>query len=482
MATMRRVLALLLIAACGDDEFTGLPDGPTPPDGTPDTPTEGLVKLTVTDSGLPRMGIKVYFQNADSSLVSATMTDVSGVASAVMEAGGFVTAIDPFPIRTPQLGGGLGLHEIKSFAGVKPLDELVLDRAAPLENTTVNVSLIVNPDANVPGASYALFAPCLSSGIGIGGGSGSGGSGSVGGPVTFTGCGTTTDITITASDNTGVRSSIHKANVTLTEGEAIDLTDLTYAASVDATWQYTNVPAAIASIDVVDVLVTPRGPQFLSFDGAIIDAGTGITQARKRPVIDGSVQVVLSDLFGTPNSRHTVLEWGPTTTAYSKSLTDVLLSDYATLPVYDVATKSVTWTVDAAATPDLAIIRTPFFREAASSLDWDWEIAAPIGAEVTVRYPVLPAPDDQFNPIATDSVFNVDRLTTAKVPGGYDAVRNVVLSLDGDPNTGLPLDLVAGATGTVVSEDIRFAKGKRTPTQFVPFAAKVYQAYKARHR
>jgi hypothetical protein len=481
MARMRKVLALVLLVACGDDEFTGLPDGPQGPDGTPDTPTEGLVKLTVTDAGLPRMGVKVYFQNADSSLVSATMTDVNGVASAVMEAGGFVTAIQPF---AQQLPTGVASTELKTFAGVKPLDELVLSRD-DLPPAVVNATVLANPDpAVVNGGNYTLYSPCQSNGLSIGStGSGSGsGSGSISSGVTFIGCGATTDLTVVVTDFGGVvQSSIHKPNVTLTEKGIIDLTDLTYVAAETATWEFTNVPAFIGSFNVTDALATTSGPQFVTFDGAAIDNATGITLPHPRPVIDNSAQIVLANFSGAPVSTHGVLEWGPPTTAYSKSLTDVLLASYATLPEYSLANKSVTWTVDPGPAPDFAIIRTDLFRKTAPLLDWDWEIAAPVGTELTVRYPVLPAPDDQFNPITNDST-TVNRLTTAKLAGGYDAIREVVLSLDGDPNTGLPLDLVVGATGRVVTEDLPNLRAKRTPGTLLPLADKIGKALKAHRR
>ncbi len=490
MARMRKVLALILLAACGDDEFNGLPDGPEGPDGTPDTPTEGLVTLTVTDEGLPRMGVKVYFQSSDSSLVSATMTDVNGVASAVMEAGGFVTAIQPFAQRVQFLPGPLpGPTELKTFSGVKPLDELVLSRDNS-SSTVINASVIANPDpALVNGGNYTLFSPCLTSGLTIGSTGSGGGSGSISSAVSFIGCGTTTDLTVVVTDGSGVRSSIHKPNVALTEQGIIDLTDLTYVVAENATWQFTNVPAFVGSFSVTDALATVNGPQFLSFDGAAIDNATGTTAPHARPVIDNSVQIVLADFSGAPNARHGMLEWGAPATAYSKSLTDVLLASYATLPEYSLANKSVTWTVDAGVAPDFAIIRTDLFREVPTVFFWDWEIASPLGAEATVRYPVLPAPDDQFNPITNDST-HVDRLTTVKLAGGYDAIREIVLSIDGDPNTGLPLDLVVGATGRVVTEDLPFQKAKRTAAGFgtaVPmkcssFAARIKQTLKAHRR
>src|SRR5687768_1531790 len=125
---MRKLLGLLvLLGACGDDPVKRLPDGPPQIDALPppiDTPT-GPVTLTITSGTMPVMGIKVYFQNSDSSLVSATETDASGVASATMDPGGYVTAVNPFTRVLPSFGG-FAREQIRTFAGVKPGDQLQL--------------------------------------------------------------------------------------------------------------------------------------------------------------------------------------------------------------------------------------------------------------------------------------------------------------------------------------------------------------------
>ncbi|MGC4117877.1 MAG: hypothetical protein QM765_25685 [Myxococcales bacterium] len=480
------LLALSAFAACGDDDFTGLPDGPDRPDTPePDGPQVGLVKLTITDGGTPQPMVKVYFQNADSTIVSATMTDVNGVASAVMEAGGFVTAINPFPQIIPAIVSNG--DDVRTFAGVKPLDELVLSRGNG-GGSVVNVTLLVNPDPNVVGGTYELFAPCIGGSLNItnGGGSGSG-SGSIGGAVQLTGCGATSDFTITVRDgNFNLVSSIHKDNVTLTEGQPVDLTDLTYVAAETATFQYTNAPAGFDSFGLASVLLSQHGQQNVIFSDGSFDNGTGTTPPIARPVVDNDLQLTAGS-FGTNTGRHQVLEWGPSTTAYTKSLAGLLLAEYATFPTYDVATKTITWTVGAGADPDFAIARTSFSRPDGSGkgfINWDWEIVAPLGTEESIRYPVLPAPDDDYNPTAQDAGQDVFSLTTAKFPGGYDAIRETVFSV-ADNNSDLPNGIVTGATGTVVIEDLQFAT-KRTPPKvrdlLQPFAQRVKAAHKARRR
>src|SRR5258706_3224479 len=125
---MRRVLlVVVLVAACGDDSNRHIMDAPiVVPDGpTPDVPPTP-VTLTVTIDGVPHANVPVYFQNSDSHLVSATKTDASGVASAVLVAGGFVTAVDPYSTAF-----GLPQNNLYTFAGVKPGDNLLLKGHGP---------------------------------------------------------------------------------------------------------------------------------------------------------------------------------------------------------------------------------------------------------------------------------------------------------------------------------------------------------------
>src|ERR1041384_3843968 len=111
MRTFLGLLSLLValdLAGCGgcnDDNKVGhLPDAPPPPPDGPmiDMAPTSPVTITVTDLGDPLMGVTVYFQEADSTLVRTAQTDAGGKASAVLHAGGFVTAVQvtqPQPVR-----------------------------------------------------------------------------------------------------------------------------------------------------------------------------------------------------------------------------------------------------------------------------------------------------------------------------------------------------------------------------------------------
>src|SRR5512143_11333 len=83
--------------ACGDDGNRHIVDAPLQTDGPSiDSPSLLPVTLTITVNAMPYAGVHVYFQNTDSSVVAMAVTDVTGTASAVMAAGGYVTAVNPF--------------------------------------------------------------------------------------------------------------------------------------------------------------------------------------------------------------------------------------------------------------------------------------------------------------------------------------------------------------------------------------------------
>jgi hypothetical protein len=478
---LRSLLALtFVLAACGDDDFNGLPDAPVIPDGPTDGPTSGLVTLTITVGTTPQEGIKVYFQNSDSTLVDARMTDANGVVSVVMEPGGFVTAIDPFPGRA--LPQGVVARSLKTFAGVKPGDQLVLHVPDAVPSIGITVNALNEPDGIAQ--TYILHAPCLSSsGINI---TNPGGAGS-GDPVGTFGisCGATTDFTVVAFDaNAQPIKAFTKKNVALFEGATIDLTGETYAAVEAITFSYTQVPANVGSLNVTGLQLTPAGRLFEVFDGALISNGTAMTLPRPRPVIADSLQVTATQMFGPANGLHNVLEWGPPDTSYELAMGNILtptilLQEYSSLPVYDLDQKAITWTLDGVGrAADFVVGSTRFSRETPVFQQWVWDIASPVtvAAPTVARYPVLPAPDDDLNPSPADLSRDVNELMSADVPGGYDAVRANVLSIDDDV-TGQKLGIVAGAAGQVVFQEISFGKGKRTPMNargvLFPFAERL---------
>jgi hypothetical protein len=171
---------------------------------------------------------------------------------------------------------------------------------------------------------------------------------------------------------------------------------------------------------------------------------------RAHPPVTDSIQVNVSEFRGAPLSTHNVIEWGAPTTAYVLPMsTATLTPDFTVGPDFDIATHSFTWTTGGTNTrqPDVAIARGEFIREgAAAALFWNWEIVAAHGTATGIALPLLPVPEDRFNAVAGDLI-NVSQLTTAQVPGGYDAIRANALSVDS------AAELVTGASGLIVVQE-----------------------------
>ena len=436
---MRSLLGLLVVlgTACGDDGVGKLPDGPPEIDAPNiDASLVGTVTLTITSDTTPVPNVKVYFQNADSSLVALAMTDANGVASATMLAGGYVTAIDPFA-NVPVPLGIAAPTDLRTFAGVKPGDQLQLRERVNLP--VVNITIGVLRDINA--TNYFLYTNCGTYDISF-----TGGSGTPGGPLQLVGCGATTDFVLEARDGTGIAiNSILKAGVVLAEGGTIDFTADTYVATEDVTWSYSNVPAGIGSLNVRAFLASSLGPVVDTQTSALVN-NSAATTTLKRPVIAGALGINITTSSGGAFGSHTVAEWAPSTAAYSLDMSTLLLPEYNASPTFDAATHTISWTAAAGGTqPDFARISAQF---SSNTVAWNWDVAAP-HTTASVALPVLPAPDDQFNPAAADPA-NVSDVLTAKVPGGYDAIRATVLSLS---SSNLE-SLVVGSSGRVVIEEL----------------------------
>ena len=440
---MRSVLAvLILVAACGDDGVHHLADAPPSPDAShdasPDGPVTGPVSLTVTNAGAGLMGVPVYFQNADSSLVAMMMTDATGTATATMGAGGYVTALNPFAqVPTFLINNG---DDLRTFAGVKPGDHLRLDQRGLSASLSFTVTVPVDANAT----EYRLFTSCSDGFVQSVFGSGSGFT------PTFTvfvyGCATVDLAVLTFDINAAPSQALFHAGQAVTDGGQVDLTD-PYVAPTTYTLAYANVPSAFTSLSVAHVLASPAGPMNRTNTGAdVVNNAASLTLTQ--PPVTGASAVISTQLFpATSMGFQTVLDWGPQANPTTLDLASVLLPEYATAPTVDIPTHAVTWTsTGGAAQPDFAMANFEIDRSSTEQF-WRWTIVAPYTSGA-LALPVLPADVADHNPVDGDTTFFSD-LITAKVPGGYDAVRSKVLSLTG------PEGVVAGASGRVLVESLQ---------------------------
>jgi len=422
---MRRLpLLFLVLAACGDDSARKIADAPPGPHDSPaliDSPPQALpVLVTVTyPDGTPIPDVKVYFQNADSSVVGEAPLDASGNARQVMNAGGYATAVVPNVLIAGFNGVAAMQYTLATWAGVKPGDHLILtppgSGGAPVQ-ATVTIPL----DTQHTGVAQYYVQSTCNSATQVLPPSGSGAT-SVSATISFdNGC-TAADVFVTAVDNLNTLiSSFFVPAQPVTAGEMIDYTAQTYTLATTRTYTFNNFTGAFA-LSVNDNLVTGRGSLYegpgqpTSTDNPAI-----VTMPYPAPVA-GSLDVIFANQQGSQTTRNFV-EWG-TTGAYTTDWSADLLPDFATAPSLDTGTHIIGWTTSGGSlTPDFSAGTVFANRQTPAAIEWQWGMVAPSGTQLA--FPTLPTDIADFNVAAADNYFiNGTPIRIAKVPGGYDAAR-----------------------------------------------------------
>jgi hypothetical protein len=428
MESMRKlaVLSLLAVAACGDDDPVrhldgGMTDSPMPMIDAPVIPQP--VTLTITRDGLPQEGIVVYFQNSDSTLVASGMTDATGSVSQVMNAGGYVTAMDPYAAPS----GLPPAYDVFTFAGVKPGDHLRLSD----DNTFLSMTVTLPVETDPAISYYRVHSPCGETNV-----SGAGSGNTPSGPVYMNGCGTTTDIIVAAYDGNGaVLSYFFVPGQAVSDNGTLDFSAKTFVTGTSRTYTFTNVPNG-NSIDISDHLFSTKG-ELLEVTGSV--SGDPATGSLSVPTFTNAVSAVEGKLFDGM-TMHGSFDWGPFAATYSiADYTARLLVGFTSAPSFDTTTHTIGWTESSGGAPDFVFAEADAYRQV-DNREIHWQITAPYLAG-SVAYPVVPAGSYDVNFTANDSV-NVQLLGVAKIPGGYDAVRaNVFLSQS-------PIGPVMSATGS----------------------------------
>ena len=418
-----RCLAVLviLLAACGDDGVRHITDAPPAPIDAPEGIDGALpppVTVTVSFAGAVQPGLNVFFTNADGSPVATQVTDATGTASQEMAAGGSVTVVAPTPILPGIVRIPTQSPTLYTYAGVKPGDELLLQTAQPATPTS-QVSFALTTPVFTGATQYTAQTYCH----GLGGG------GELATPdgsaVLFpngtvfmpAGC-TTADLLATALDNTGtVLATLYHPALTVTQDQSVDLSAETFTASTTATFTYTNAPGSTVSAQFQRVVASGFGVG--NSASAALENESG-TVAMTEPALASS-EVFVSSSYFTTNNLHSVADWGGTGGDYTLDFTGQGLVEFSDTPAFDLTADKLTWTPSATGVmPDFVSASLEFEGDAAIG---QWNIAAPYTGG-SIQLPPLVG----YVPAATDTV-PIQQLMTAKVPGGYDAVRAGVFAI-----------------------------------------------------
>jgi hypothetical protein len=347
------------------------------------------------------------------------------------------------------------VDSLHTWAGVKPGDHLHLD-LFPTGTAITTANITVTAPTDPQGVSYHLYTSCgedfdLPTGVV---GSGFAVVGNLPVPLTIQLCSATIDLLVETSDASSLPvNSFFDPAVAIADGDAVDLTDQTYAAVASTAFDYSNINVAISAVGITEELITTKGRLFLTTGSAPVDGNTANTTIGIPAAT--AVAVTMSDIVAPGVvSEQQILDWGPASAAYALDLGGALLHPYATLPTFDPANHDVTWQETAGVSADFVLTQYHSFRpDATLSHDWVWTLAAPRGTASTGVYPRIPTAVFDFNTTATDSS-DVRELINVKVPGGYDAVRAQIMNTD-PTNLGAFFEgFVVGATGHAVIETV----------------------------
>jgi hypothetical protein len=426
---MKHVLALALLAACGNDLHHTV--DALPADAPGDTlvpsgndPPANAVKLAVRRGTGAVPDVAVYFQDPSSAVIEQALTNESGLAWALMPDGGFVTAVEHV---------GDGLDEITTFSAVAPADALRLDFMDPGQRKEWPIKLSFPFDAGGTAASYLVHTSCNSETIGL----------ATPIPVaaddnqiTLSGCDDGfADFAIESFDVDGNSTgrALYAAAVALpapqpptgagTTFVPLQLTGAFNALEVH-TLDYVNVSEAVGSLGILHGISADR--RTYEVTDSKPRAGASISTTISVPA---GAMTMLTATVGYPassaaNDQQLLLDWGPASTAYTLDAAQSYLPGYNTAPSYDVASRTVTWVEGTAPIqPDLVRARIHVYRDdIPSGRSWGWRIVAPRTATAAVAFPQLPILGFDFNP-ADGDVVGVDELTNVKLPGGYATWR-----------------------------------------------------------
>lgn len=446
-------VVVLWSVACDDNSGAGgrLPDAPPgQTDAAVDAPVMSVdaspppdpprpVKLTVLRDGVPVAGVRTYFLRADGSPASSTETSALGVATATGLDGGSVTAIDPFklaPQPDPGLGGS-GIHDLRTFVGVKAGDELVLTLSK--DRPALTVELTVSEHSNAV-LRYEVFTTCGSGTIEGPVEQPEAGLAAVTGSITLRGCNGTADFLITpigdiGNEQTGPLGALFRKDVAVTDGGTVDLTAGAYEAVGSATLNFKNLPLDLESFQLRYRLATQRARlSFERTDEPTRDGATATSVLAGVPALPGATAVINTKLTVVGEefpddivaSTYELISQLPAAAVHDfdlASATQSLPPAFLSFPAFNPTTRRISWVeAEQGSAPDLTVARILVTRSADErTTRWIWTLAAPY-TPGEVKFPILPDDIQNWTPSVKDEV-DVRLLLNAVSPGDYDGVR-----------------------------------------------------------
>lgn len=363
-------------------------------DDGPDVPTNE-VRVVVKDALAPQAGIRVIFQNADDTVISDTMTDATGAASAQMTAGN-VSVIRTYPQVLPVPPEGNRVPEVYTYVGVKGGDLIELGKSEPTAEGTPGAIVVHVPEVE---GTVTVRTPC---------GSGSGESPNV--AITVTNCPAMMDMYVTENDQGFYMQKPYAENIDVSMGVLNE--------SLASTVTATNVPPD-SQVNVEQKI----------YAGSFELFSTGEKRVDQQP--QNVDMPNLTGVDGLVIMRVNTQQQGAVMTGmrslYSGAVSSVDASAHP-MPYIMGNTKyepaGITWTEAGAGTADAVMVTLAVTRGAAMGMtpavdaEYVRAIIAP-HAIGTLRIPAVP--EIKYNPTSLDEIGGAIGLVSSS--GGYDVVR-----------------------------------------------------------
>lgn len=381
------LLGLLFASACtGSIDDSG--------DVDPNLPPTTDVKVVVKDLYTPQAGVRVIFQNPDSSLLSDIVTDANGAAEISMVAGN-VTVIRTYPI--PTNGIDRRPTDVYTYVGVVAGDLLEVGDAQ--SNGTAGAIVVKVPEG--ANGTVKVSTPC---------GSGQGTAPNI--AITVTDCPSMMDFYVVDGDN----SSFYKKAA---YAPNVDLATEVLSGNLAATLAATNVPTG-AQVNIEERVVAGMFSMFSSGSKRVDQTPAQVNL----PNVMGVEQLVLAQVQ-TAEGRQMVAS----RSSYSAS--PVIFDTAANLIPFVSAVEykpaGITWTETGSGTADAVMIRLNVTRGGVQSPENEYvrTVIAP-HAGPTLVVPTLP--DALYNLGMMDQIAGTHGLV--KATAGYDKLRAKAFQVD----------------------------------------------------
>ncbi|HEY4180818.1 MAG TPA: hypothetical protein VGM90_28430 [Kofleriaceae bacterium] len=389
-------IVLVLLAACGGGSSPDVDGGLTDPDGAV-SPDAALSAVTIHlyEGHQPVAGRAVAFLKPDDSVISETVTDATGTASAPMPAGGSVSVA----------GAGVVNGTVYTYLGVKNGQELTIGTPTPATSTPFQISVTIPAGEQPTAQNFMVNATCninASNESNL----------RTLDMMVRAGCTTADFYAATLDSSLHILSTAWRPAQPVSAGATVSV-GTTFTPPMTSTLSITNAPQFATITPALDLVVGTFYPVPPPFNTDITITGGAGTKALTHANITGASlesRVQISNL----GSQFWVKRGAPGTVALD--LTAANLPLLATQVDYSATAAAVTWTetghtVDTSAAK--LVVRNGTARNFTRLV-----VGAHTGESLHV--PHLPASLDQFNAAAADTV--TATAVIGSFPGGYDRI------------------------------------------------------------